>query len=154
MNLGAAERAEEWVNEAVEKGGQLLAGGKRTGSVMAPTVLLNVPDDARVWRDELFAPVVSVRYFRELDVAITQMNGSSFGLQVGVFTNNLATMHYAFERLEFGGVLINEGPGYRAEHMPYGGVKASGFGREGIRYAMEAMTEPKMLVVATNAGWN
>lgn len=150
VNIAAAERAEEWISEATGKGARVLVGGKREGAVVLPTALIDVPADARVWCDELFAPVVSLRTFESLDDAIEQMNAGPFGLQVGVFTKDIATAQYAFKRLKFGGVLINEGPGYRTEHMPYGGTKASGFGREGIRYAMEAMTEPKMLIM--NAG--
>lgn len=150
VNLEAAERAVRWIEDAVAQGARVLAGGKRIGNVVLPTILSDVPDQARVWCDELFAPVVSIRTFTDFDDAINQMNSGPYGLQVGVFTRNMATAQRAFERLQFGGVLINEGPGYRIEHMPYGGTKASGFGREGIRYAMEAMTEPKMLLV--NAG--
>jgi len=147
VNRAAAERAEQWLDEAVAGGARVLVGGTRNGPVVAPTILADVPDEARIWCDELFAPVTSIRTFVDFDDAIDQMNAGSYGLQVGVFTKSMSTAHHAFHRLRFGAVLVNEGPGYRAEHMPYGGTKASGMGREGIRYAMEAMTEPKMLIV-------
>lgn len=147
VSLAAAERAGRWLDEALAGGARVLVGGNRAETVMAPTVLTDVPDEARVWCEELFAPVTSIRTFVDLDEAIDQMNAGPYGLQVGVFTQSMVTARHAFDRLRFGAVLVNEGPGYRAEHMPYGGTKASGAGREGIRYAMEAMTEPKMLVV-------
>lgn len=151
VSASAAERAERWLAEAVAAGARVLLGGKRDGPMMEPTVLTDVPDEVKVWCDELFAPVTSVRPFADLDQAIDQMNHGPFGLQVGIFTQSLATARRAFERLRFGTVLVNEGPGFRAEHMPYGGTKSSGFGREGIRYAMEAMTDPKLLVVNFSA---
>lgn len=147
VSLAAAERAEQWIEDALAGGARVLVGGTRAGPVVAPTILTDVADEARIWCDELFAPVTSIRTFININDAIDQMNAGPYGLQVGVFTQNMNTAYHAFEHLRFGGVLVNEGPGYRAEHMPYGGTKASGVGREGIRYAMEAMTEPKMLIV-------
>lgn len=152
VNTAAAERAAAWLADAVAAGARVLTGGTRVGAVMQPTILTDVPNEAKVWCDELFAPVVSVRTFVDLDDAITQMNYGPYGLQVGLFTQSMFTAHRAFRQLRFGTVLVNEGPGFRAEHMPYGGTKASGFGREGIRYAMESMTEPKLLVVNIGRG--
>lgn len=146
----AAVRAEQWVTEAISAGAKLATGGTRRGKLYAPTVLVDVPTDARVWSEELFAPVTSIRRYTHLNAAVDLMNDSSYGLQVGVFTQSMGVALRAFEDLEFGGVLVNEECGFRAEHMPYGGMKASGFGREGLRYAMEGMTVVKMLVV--NAG--
>jgi acyl-CoA reductase-like NAD-dependent aldehyde dehydrogenase len=144
----AAARIETRVNEAVAAGGRVLLGGQRAGSYYPPTVLTDVPDDARVCRDEAFAPVATLSPVRDFDEAMARVNDSAFGLQAGVFTQDLWNSWRAFERLEVGGVVLNDSPTYRVDHMPYGGVKDSGLGREGVRYAMEDMTELRLLVVA------
>lgn len=141
-------RTAEWVREAVDRGATLLRGGSAAaGQAYLPTVLTGVPRDARVCAEEAFAPVVVIERVDSVDEAIYAVNDSAFGLQAGVFTPNLDRALSAFERLDVGGVLINEVPTYRIDHMPYGGVKDSGLGREGPRYAVEDMTELRLLVI-------
>ena len=143
-----AARIDAWVKEAIAVGGQLLTGGSRIGRTSyAPTVLADVPPTAKVCAEEAFAPLVVLAKFSEFDNAVEAINASSFGLQAGVFTNDLHHMLTAFERLDVGGVILNDVPSYRVDHMPYGGVKDSGLGREGPRYAIEELTEPRLLVV-------
>jgi acyl-CoA reductase-like NAD-dependent aldehyde dehydrogenase len=145
---GDVDRVEEWVAEAVAGGAQVLAGGARVGArVFAPTVLTGVPRSARVCADEVFAPVVVVERVASFEEALAAVNDSAFGLQAGVFTTTLEHAWLAFERLEVGGVLINDVPTYRIDHMPYGGVKDSGLGREGPRYTIEEMSELRLLIV-------
>jgi glyceraldehyde-3-phosphate dehydrogenase (NADP+) len=143
----AAERTVALVDEAVASGATLLTGGTRDGAYMRPTLLENVPFDARVVREEAFAPVATLESFDDLSEAIDRVNDGAFGLQAGVFTRDLPTIWAAFEGLDVGGVIINDIPGYRIDHMPYGGVKDSGLGREGVRYAIEHMTELRTLVI-------
>jgi glyceraldehyde-3-phosphate dehydrogenase (NADP+) len=144
----AAGRTQRWVDEAVAMGGQVLAGGKADGAFFEPTVLANVPTTAQVCSNEAFAPLVVVFGFSDFDDAIRQVNDSFFGLQTGVFTNDLGHAWQAFGELEVGGVIVNDIPTYRIDHMPYGGVKDSGLGREGLRWSIEDMTELKILVLA------
>jgi glyceraldehyde-3-phosphate dehydrogenase (NADP+) len=144
----AAGRTQRWVDEAVAMGGKLLLGGKADGAFFPPTILTDVPVTAQVCSNEAFAPVCVAFPFRDLDAAIAGVNDSSFGLQTGVFTNDLTGAWTAFGELEVGGVMINDVPTYRIDHMPYGGVKDSGLGREGLRYAMEDMTEIRIMVLA------
>jgi glyceraldehyde-3-phosphate dehydrogenase (NADP+) len=143
-----AARTERWVREAEEMGGRVLLGGRADGSFFPPTVLVDTPPTAQVCSNEAFAPLVVVFPFDDFGDAIKQVNDSFYGLQSGVFTNDLAHSWQAFNELEVGGVIINDIPTYRIDHMPYGGVKDSGFGREGIRYAMHDMTEERLLVIA------
>ncbi len=143
-----AERTQAWVDEAVADGARLLVGGKRNGTFFPPTVLTNVRRDARICSSEAFAPVVVVETFSDLGDAIASVNDSTFGLQAGVFTSDLAGAWNAFHELEVGGVIINDIPSYRVDHMPYGGVKDSGLGREGLRWAIEDMTELRLMVLA------
>ena len=143
----AARQVEAWVGEAVGTGARVLTGGTRMGALFAPTVLTAVRPSMKVSCMEVFAPVISVESYEEFTEAVDLVNASDFGLQAGVFTSNLHNIHEAYERLDVGGVIINDAPTYRMDHMPYGGVKASGFGREGIRYAMEELTELKLLAV-------
>jgi acyl-CoA reductase-like NAD-dependent aldehyde dehydrogenase len=144
----AAERTQRWVDEAVSMGGKLLAGGHAKGSFFEPTVLADVPVEAQVCSNEAFAPLVVVFGFSDFGDAIRQVNDSFFGLQTGVFTNDLGHAWQAFNELEVGGVIVNDIPTYRIDHMPYGGVKDSGQGREGLRWAMEDMTEIRIMVLA------
>jgi glyceraldehyde-3-phosphate dehydrogenase (NADP+) len=144
----AAGRTQRWVDEAVAMGGRLLAGGKADGTYFPPTVLTDVPLAAQVCSNEAFAPLVVAFRFTEFDDAIRQVNDSMFGLQTGVFTNDLAGAWRAFGELEVGGVIVNDIPTYRIDHMPYGGVKDSGLGREGLRWAIEDMTELRIMVLA------
>ena len=143
-----AARTQRWVDEAVALGGKVLAGGTADGSFFPPTVLTDVPVTAQVCSNEAFAPIVVAFPFTNMDDAIARVNDSMFGLQAGVFTNDLAGAWRAFGELEVGGVIINDTPTYRIDHMPYGGVKDSGLGREGLRWAMEDMTEIKIMVLA------
>ncbi len=144
----AAARTQRWVDEAVALGGTLLAGGTADGTFFPPTVLTGVPTTAQVCSNEAFAPLVVAAPFRTMDEAIAKVNDSMFGLQTGVFTNDLAGAWRAFGELEVGGVIVNDIPTYRIDHMPYGGVKDSGLGREGLRWAMEDMTEIRIMVLA------
>jgi len=141
-----AIRVESWVNEAVAEGAQILCGGTRQGGYYPPTVLTNTQLDMKVCSLEVFGPVVSVEAVPDLDEAVQRINYGRYGLQAGVFTNQLDEMDQAFDQLEVGGVVINDVPTFRVDHMPYGGVKDSGFGREGLKYAIEEMTEPKVLI--------
>ncbi len=142
-----AIRAENWVHQAVSAGAQLLLGGQRHGSILQPTVLTGTRPEMRVNCEEVFAPVVTVEPYDEFDDAIHQLNESSYGLQAGVFTNDARLLFSAYEKLEVGGIVVGDIPSFRIDHMPYGGIKDSGMGREGLRYAIEEMTEPKLLVM-------
>jgi acyl-CoA reductase-like NAD-dependent aldehyde dehydrogenase len=142
-----AIRAIEWVEEALADGATLLAGGRRHGSVMEPTVLTGTRPDMKVNCQEIFAPVVTVEPYDDFSLALRRANESSYGLQAGVFTRDANRIFQAYEELEVGGVIAGDVPSFRIDHMPYGGVKDSGLGREGLRYAIEDMTEPKLLVM-------
>ena len=142
-----AERAEQWIAEAVAAGARLLCGGRRQGSVVEPAVLTATRPDMRVNCQEVFAPVVTVEPYSDFDQAVAQVNDSSYGLQAGVFTHDSRLIFKAYDDLQVGGVVIGDVPTFRIDHMPYGGVKDSGQGREGLRYAIEEMTERKLLVV-------
>ncbi len=141
-----AIRVEDWVNEAVRQGAKLQAGGKREGVFYQPTILTNVDRDMKVCRNEVFGPVVAVDTYQEEDEVIAKVNDSEYGLQAGLFTNDLRFAMKAAEKIEVGGLIINDTSGYRVDHMPYGGVKKSGTGKEGPKYAMEEMTEEKLIV--------
>jgi glyceraldehyde-3-phosphate dehydrogenase (NADP+) len=148
IERGEAERVDAWVAEAVAAGGRVLTGGRRLGGALyAPTVLAEVPESARVCADEVFAPVVVLSRFTDVAAAIAAVNRSAFGLQAGIFTSRLDRALDAYDALEAGGVIVNDVPTWRIDHMPYGGVKDSGLGREGPRFALEEMTEIKLLVV-------
>ncbi|MEL7483167.1 MAG: aldehyde dehydrogenase family protein [Planctomycetota bacterium] len=147
INEESAERIEGWIKEAIDGGATTLVGGEREGSMVPATMLENVPRDAKLVREEVFGPVTVLSSFDDFDEAIARVNDSRYGLQAGVFTNDLRRMHRAWDTLEAGGVLINDVPSFRVDHMPYGGVKDSGIGREGIRSAIEHMTEARLLVV-------
>jgi glyceraldehyde-3-phosphate dehydrogenase (NADP+) len=142
-----AIRAADWVQEAVAKGARLLCGGKRKGSILEPTVLSNTQPDMKVNCKEIFAPVVTVEPYDRFEQALDRVNDSDYGLQAGVFTRDAKRIFQAFDELEVGGVMAGEVPSFRIDHMPYGGVKDSGLGREGLRYAMEEMTEPRILAM-------
>jgi acyl-CoA reductase-like NAD-dependent aldehyde dehydrogenase len=143
----AARRAASWIEEAVAGGAKLHAGGKREGAVLQPTVLTNVRAEMKVSCEEVFAPVVIIESYDEFGDAIRRVNDSPFGLQAGVFTRDSKLLFSAFENLEVGGVIVGDMSAFRIDHMPYGGVKDSGIGREGLRYAIEEMTEPRILVL-------
>ncbi len=144
----AAGRTQTWVDEAAALGGTVLVGGRPDGNFFPPTVLTDVPVSAQVCSNEAFAPLVVAFPFRDFDEAVGQVNDSFFGLQTGVFTNDLDHAWRAFHGLEVGGVIVNDIPTYRIDHMPYGGVKDSGLGREGLRWAIEDMTELRVMVLA------
>ncbi|MBN8210494.1 aldehyde dehydrogenase family protein [Bacillus sp. NTK071] len=141
-----AIRVESWVNEAVEQGASVETGGKRDGVFYYPTILTNVTDEMKVCRQEVFGPVVAVSSYRSEDEVIARVNDSEYGLQAGLFTNDLAFTLKAINEIHVGGLMINDTSGYRVDHMPYGGVKKSGTGKEGPRYAIEEMTEEKIIV--------
>jgi acyl-CoA reductase-like NAD-dependent aldehyde dehydrogenase len=147
ISLAEAERAESWLQEAVDAGARVAIGGSREGALFQPTVLTDITPDMKVACRELFAPIVSLVPFSDLDEAFALANGTSYGLQGAVFTESLDTAFRAIRELEVGGIMINDSSMYRADHMPYGGVKNSGLGREGLRFAMEEMTEIKMAVI-------
>src|SRR6266705_741675 len=142
-----AIRATEWVEEGVQDGATLLAGGKRRGSVMEPTVLTGTRTDMKVNCQEIFAPVVTMEPYDDYSHALRLINESPYGLQAGIFTRDVNRIFQAYEELEVGGVIAGDVPSFRIDHMPYGGVKDSGLGRDGLRYAIEEMTEPRLLVM-------
>jgi acyl-CoA reductase-like NAD-dependent aldehyde dehydrogenase len=137
------------VDEAVGAGAKLHCGGKADGNVVEPTVLTDVTPDMRVDRDEVFGPVTVIHRFKAFEDAIEACNAGRFGLQAGVFTPRVDRAMQAHRDLDYGGVMVGEIPTFRVDNFPYGGTKDSGFGREGVRYAMEEMTEPKVLVIAS-----
>lgn len=151
ITRGALERITGWVEQARARGARLLTPWKTGGQVLHPVVLEDVPPGEPVSCEEAFAPVAVLEPYRDLAGAIATVNRSRFGLQAGVFTRDLGRADEAYHGLEVGGVLINQVPTYRVENMPYGGVKESGFGREGVAWAMEEMTEPKTLIVNVGA---
>lgn len=143
-----AERIDAWVKEAIGSGARVLTGGRRLGGAMyAPTVMADVPSDAKLCAEEVFAPLVGLYRVSSLGDAIEEVNRSRFGLQAGLFTRDLPGTLLAYDTLDVGGVIVNDVPTWRIDHMPYGGVKESGLGREGPRYTIEEMTEPKLLVI-------
>ncbi|WP_435130883.1 aldehyde dehydrogenase family protein [Actinacidiphila sp. bgisy144] len=147
VSEAAAERVERWVDDAVAKGAKLLTGGARDGATYAPTVLADLPADAVLASAEAFGPVLSLHRVDGTDEAFAAVNDSRFGLQTGVFTHDLQTAFRAHRELEVGGVIIGDAPSYRADQMPYGGVKDSGQGREGVRYAMDDYTYERVMVL-------
>ncbi|MGD0647006.1 MAG: aldehyde dehydrogenase family protein [Acidobacteriaceae bacterium] len=148
INLAAAERVEAWIHEAAKDGGTIHAGGGRMGTLVEPTLLSDVSPASQLCREEAFAPVVIVNGFDTLDEAIASTNASSYGLQAAIFTRNWASMAKAWAELEVGAVLVDESSAWRADQLPYGGVKNSGVGKEGVRAAIEEMTEPRLLIIA------
>jgi acyl-CoA reductase-like NAD-dependent aldehyde dehydrogenase len=148
ISVAQAERAESWIRDAVGQGARVLTGGNRDGAVLQPTVLTDVIDRMQVVCEEIFAPVVSLIPFDRLDTAIERANATPYGLAVGLFTSHLSTAFEAARRLRFGGVHINETSSSRVDVMPFGGVKDSGFGREGPKYAIREMTEERLITIA------
>ncbi|GEK60023.1 aldehyde dehydrogenase [Marinococcus halophilus] len=145
INKKSQQRLYEWVKEAETEGAEILAGGKKTGNGLEPTILLNVPSSSSISCKEAFGPVVIINKVQDSEEALEQMNNSRFGLNAGVFTNDLKQALDMAHRIEAGQVLVNDVPTLRFDHMPYGGVKDSGYGREGVKYAIEEMTELKMI---------
>jgi acyl-CoA reductase-like NAD-dependent aldehyde dehydrogenase len=147
IDVAAAERVEAWIAAAVAGGARMLAGGPRDGAMLPATLLEGVPHDGDLWRKEAFGPIAAIEAFDDFEDALARVNDSDFGLQAGVFTGDLAHAMRAWDALEVGGVVVGDIPSFRVDNMPYGGVKASGFGREGVRYAIADMTEPRLLVL-------
>ena len=145
------DRIEDWVEEAQTAGAKVLTGGKRNGTVYYPTVLTGVQEDMKVVAEEVFAPVASIISSDDFESALQQANDTKFGLQVGVFTKDIDRVFKAVKRLNFGGVIINDTPNFRADHMPYGGNRQSGLGREGVKFAMEDMTNIQLVAIRLNS---
>lgn len=147
INEDAARRVVDWIDEAVDGGAKVLCGGKRHGATVTPAVLTHTKQEMRVNCREIFGPVVTVEKFHDFSEALANVNRSDFGLQAGLFTRDFTRITKAFEMLEVGGLMVGEVPSWRIDHMPYGGLKDSGIGREGLRYAIEEMTEPRLLAI-------
>jgi acyl-CoA reductase-like NAD-dependent aldehyde dehydrogenase len=147
ISEGEARRLEGWIREAEARGAKVLCGGRREGAMLEATVVEGCPRDAKLYGEEAFGPVVVLSRFREIEDAFAEVDDSRFGLQAGLFTSDLRTAMRAWDELEVGGVMVNEVPSFRVDSMPYGGVKDSGLGREGVRYAIEDMTETRLLVM-------
>jgi acyl-CoA reductase-like NAD-dependent aldehyde dehydrogenase len=147
IDEGAAAKAIELIEEATEAGAVVLCGGTRDGTVVAPTLLEGAPEDLRVCAEEAFAPIVALSSYSDVDEALARANQSDFGLQAGLFTNDIRIIHRAFEWLEVGALIVNDVNTFRVDQMPYGGAKRSGHGREGVRYAIREMTEERLLVI-------
>ena len=145
IDIREAERAELWVKEAADQGAKILTGGTREGAVFLPTVLTDVSAEMKVIKDEVFAPVVSLIPFQDLSEALQMVNQTRYGLQVGIYTQRIDYAFEAVKKINVGGVMINDTPTFRVDHMPYGGNKESGIGREGLRYAIEEMTNIRMV---------
>jgi acyl-CoA reductase-like NAD-dependent aldehyde dehydrogenase len=146
ISRSALEKVVEWIDEAKQRGGKLVTGGKTEGNFLYPTVLAEVPEYAKLIKEEAFAPLVVVNRFKDLDDAVAKVNATQYGLQAGVFTSDMKTGIECAERIDCGGVLINEIPNFRVDLMPYGGMKYSGMGREGPKFAVEEMTELKLII--------
>jgi glyceraldehyde-3-phosphate dehydrogenase (NADP+) len=143
-------RINNWIKESVTKGAKILAGGKilnEKANIYAPTVLTNTKPDMKIWSEEAFAPIVLVEKAKNFKEAIDYVNDSRYGLQAGVFSNDLTNILMAQKLIEAGGIIINESPGFRIDSMPYGGIKDSGLGREGTLYSMHDYTEPKLIIL-------
>jgi acyl-CoA reductase-like NAD-dependent aldehyde dehydrogenase len=136
------------VDEAVSQGAELLTGGQADGPFYSPTLLANTTPEMKVCREEVFGPVVAISPYQTFEDALAQVNDSRYGLQAGVFTNDINRAFQAHRTLDVGGVIVNDVSAFRADQMPYGGSKDSGFGREGLRFAMEEMTEPRIMVLS------
>ncbi len=150
IDTDAARTAERWIQEAVKNGAQVVIGDERDKNILPPTVLTRTTPDMKVICEEIFAPVVSIEPYRQFSDAVKMVNNSHYGLQAGVFTNDFRKIQQAYAELNVGGVIVNDYPTFRIDPMPYGGNKDSGFGREGIRYAMEEMTQIRLLAVHGN----
>jgi acyl-CoA reductase-like NAD-dependent aldehyde dehydrogenase len=146
IDVGNTSRMIEWIKEATDAGAKVISGGFEKDGVFAPTILTNVKKEMRVCSEEIFGPVITVEPFDTFGQAIDMLNNTKFGLQAGVYTDSITEMNLAFEKIECGGVIINDVPTFRVDHMPYGGVKDSGLGREGLKYAILDMMEPRILV--------
>jgi aldehyde dehydrogenase (NAD+) len=148
IDHGALERVDAWVKEAVQQGAEILTGGKREDPLYYPTILANTTPEMRVRCEEVFGPVITVQPYQTFEEALAEVNSTPYGLQAGVFTSSIERAMLAHRELEVGGVIVNDMSAFRADQMPYGGSKESGYGREGLRYAMEEMTEPRIMVLS------
>jgi aldehyde dehydrogenase (NAD+) len=148
IDRGALERIDQWVKEAVDAGARILTGGRREDPLYYPTVLADTTADMKVRCEEVFGPVITLQAYQTFDEALAEVNNSPYGLQAGVFTSSIDRAMLAHRELEVGGVIVNDVSAFRADQMPYGGSKDSGYGREGLRYAMEEMTEPRIMVLS------
>src|SRR5690606_14032425 len=148
----AAKRIESWIDAARKGGAKRLAGGARAGNMVPATLMENVPRDCDLYRQEVFGPVACRQPFDDFNEALDTVTASELGLQSGVFTARLAHAMRAWDRLEVGGAIVGAVPSFRVDNMPYGGVKQSGLGREGVKYAIEDMPEPRLLVIRDRAG--
>jgi len=148
IDQGALERIDAWVKEAVAQGAEILTGGKREDPLYYPTILANTTPEMKVRCEEIFGPVMTVQPYQTFEEALAEVNNSPYGLQAGVFTSSIERAMLAHRELEVGGVIVNDMSAFRADQMPYGGSKESGYGREGLRYAMEEMTEPRIMVLS------
>jgi len=152
IDEGAAQRAKEWVEEALEGGAELLSPLKVDGTLFHPVVLTQTKPDMRVWSEEVFAPVVAIERFTDFDEAVRLVDDGRYGLQAGIFTNDLRRIEFAFRRIRVGGLMVNEVPTYRQDAMPYGGLKESGVGKEGPRYAIREMMEERLIMLNPKMG--
>ena len=150
ISQSEADRVYKWIEEAKTLGATVLIGGDQNGSFITPTVLERVNEDMKVVCEEVFGPVISLLTYKTIDEAIEAANDSDYGLQSGIFTTNINTAMSVVKRLNTGGVIVNDASTYRADLMPYGGIKSSGIGREGPQYAVEEMTEMKSVVISLN----
>jgi aldehyde dehydrogenase (NAD+) len=148
IDAGSLDRIEQWVGEAVEAGADLLTGGRREGTCYVPTLLANTRPEMKVRCEEIFGPVATITPYETFEDALAEVNNSKYGLQAGVFTNDINRAFQAHRTIQTGGVIVNDVSAFRADQMPYGGSKDSGFGREGLRWAMEEMTEPRIMVLS------
>jgi glyceraldehyde-3-phosphate dehydrogenase (NADP+) len=146
ISESAAERAETWISEALAEGAHLLTGGERKSAILQPSVLAKVAPHSKLYREEVFAPAVMINPYDSFEDGIAQVNASRYGLQAAVFTRDFGRIMQAWRELEVGAVLVNESTSWRADQMPYGGIKDSGVGREGVRSAIEEMTEERLLI--------
>jgi acyl-CoA reductase-like NAD-dependent aldehyde dehydrogenase len=146
VNAKAADEVMKRLDEAVKAGAKVLLGHKREGNIIHPTIIESVPSEALLIKDETFGPVIPLIKFASIDEVIKAINESDFGLQAGVYTNDLQTIKKLYRELEVGALAVNDGPGFRAEHFPFGGVKNSGLGREGVSYAIREMSVVKTLI--------
>lgn len=143
----AADRIEEWLKEAWLSGAQFLLKGQRDKNILSPSVLTHTSPSMKIWSEEVFGPVVIIETYNDFDEAVGMVNDSKYGLQAGIFTSNLNLINKAIEEIEVGGLIVNDYPTFRVDNMPYGGIKDSGFGKEGLKYAMELMMNKKLIVI-------